>query len=64
MPPTAIRDNSVFMMLQDRAVRRRVKSGPAGAQGVRIEEGLIGGEDIVINPPANLKDGDRVRQKA
>jgi HlyD family secretion protein len=64
VPATAIRDNSVFVMLEGRAVRRRVKPGPAGAQGVRIEEGLIGGEDIVINPPANLKDGDRVRQKA
>jgi HlyD family secretion protein len=63
VPPTAIRDNSVFLMLQGRAVRRRVKSGPAGAQGVRIEEGLIGGEDLVVNPPATLKDGDRVRQK-
>jgi HlyD family secretion protein len=63
VPPTAIRDNSVFLMLQGRAVRRRIKSGPAGAQGVRIEEGLIGGEDLVVNPPATLKDGDRVRQK-
>jgi HlyD family secretion protein len=64
VPPAAIRDNSVFLMLEGRAVRRRVKPGPAGAQGVRIEEGLIGGEDIVVNPPATLKDGDRVRQKA
>jgi hypothetical protein len=24
---------------------------------------LIGGEDIVVNPPAELKDGDRVKGK-
>jgi HlyD family secretion protein len=63
VPPSAIRDHSVFLMLQGRAVRRRVMSGPAGAQGVRIDEGLIGGEDLLVNPPATLKDGDRVRQK-
>ena len=33
-------------------------------QGVRVEEGLIGGEDLIVNPPAGLKDGDKVRQKA
>jgi HlyD family secretion protein len=64
VPATAIRDNSVFVMLEGRALKRRVKPGPAGSQGVRIEEGLNGGEDIVINPPPTLKDGDRVRQKA
>jgi len=24
---------------------------------------LIGGEDLIVNPPAALKDGDRVKQK-
>ena len=33
------------------------------AQGVRIEDGLIGGEDLIVAPPADLKDGDSVRQK-
>jgi len=33
-------------------------------QGVVVESGLIGGEDIVVNPPADLKDGQRVRVKA
>ena len=31
---------------------------------MRIEEGLIGGEDLIVNPPPGLKDGDKVRQKA
>jgi HlyD family secretion protein len=41
-----------------------VKLGGTNAQGVVIESGLIGGEDIVVNPPAELKDGQRVRVKA
>ena len=33
------------------------------AQGVRVEEGLIGGEDLIVNPPRDLKDGDRVKAR-
>jgi HlyD family secretion protein len=51
------------VMLDGRAVTRPVKSGASNNQGVRIEQGLIGGEDLIVNPPATLKDGDRVRQK-
>jgi HlyD family secretion protein len=64
VPASAIRDNRVFVMLNGRAVVRPVKPGPVSSQGVRIQEGLIGGEDLIVNPPAALKDGDRVRQKA
>ena len=28
------------------------------------EIGLVGGEDLILNPPPGLKDGDKVRQKA
>lgn len=64
VPASAIRDNKVFVVLNGRAVTRPVKAGPVSSQGVRIEQGLIGGEDLIVNPPAALKDGDRVRQKA
>jgi hypothetical protein len=30
---------------------------------VHIEDGLIGGEDLIVNPPADLKEGDRVKTK-
>jgi HlyD family secretion protein len=64
VPAAAIRDSKVFVVLDGRAVMRPVKSGTTNSQGVRIEQGLIGGEDLIVNPPATLKDGDRVRQKA
>ena len=44
-------------------MRRPVKVGSTSSQGIRIDEGLIGGEDLILNPPATMKDGDRVRQK-
>ncbi len=63
VPATAVRDGAVFVILDGRAVRRGVKTGPTSGTGVRIEEGLVGGEDLIVSPPAGLKDGDRVRRK-
>jgi HlyD family secretion protein len=63
VPASALKDGSVFVLLDGKAVRRTVKSGAASSQGVRVEQGLVGGEDVILNPPATLKDGDKVRQK-
>jgi HlyD family secretion protein len=63
VPATAVRDGAVFVMYDGRAVRRAVKTGATSSQGIRIDEGLTGGEDLIANPPATLKDGDKVRQK-
>ena len=63
VPSSAVHDGAVFVFLDGKAVRRAVKSGAAGSQGIRIEEGLIGGEDLLVNPPAGLKDGDKIRRK-
>ena len=63
-PSSAVRDGAVFLLLDGRAVRRSVKTGASSGSGVRIEEGLNGGEDLIVNPPPGLKEGDKVRQKA
>ena len=63
VPSSAVHDSAVFVVLDGKAVRRAVKTGPTSGPNVRIEDGLIGGEDLITNPPAGLKDGDRVRQK-
>jgi HlyD family secretion protein len=63
IPAAAVHDGAVFVMLDGRAVRRPVKTGATSGSSVRIEDGLIGGEDLIPNPPAGLKDGDKVRQK-
>ena len=63
VPASAVKSDAVFVVLGGKAVRRAVKTGPTIGQGVRVEEGLIGGEDLIVNPPAALKQGDRVRPK-
>jgi HlyD family secretion protein len=50
IPQGAVRDQAVFVVVDGRAVRRGVRT-------------LIGGEDVIVNPPADLKDGQRVRPK-
>jgi HlyD family secretion protein len=63
VPAGAVRDNAVFVVLDGKAVKRAVKTGATSASGVQVDQGLIGGEDLIVNPPAGLKDGDKVRLK-
>ena len=63
VPAGAVRDGTVFIVFDGKAVQRDVKTGGITAQGLRIEDGLFGGEDIIVNPPAELRDGDRVRPR-
>ena len=64
VPAAAVRDNAVFLLEDGKAVRRPVKVGAVSSAGVYIEQGLIGGEDLIADPPAGLKDGAKVRRKA
>jgi HlyD family secretion protein len=64
VPASAIRDGAVFLLVDGVAVRRAVKTGPAGPQGTRIESGLLGGEDVINTPPQDLKDGMKVKAKS
>jgi len=63
VPPAAVRDGAVFVVVNGKAVKKSVRVGSTTVSGVQVEEGLIGGEDLVVNAPADLKDGQRVRGK-
>jgi HlyD family secretion protein len=63
IPANAVRNGAVFVVLDGKAVQRPVKTGSTNSKGLRIEDGLIGGEDLIVNPPAELKNGDRVQAK-
>jgi HlyD family secretion protein len=63
VPATALRNDKVFVVSSGKAVARTVKAAGSTSQGIRVEEGLNGGEDLILDPPAELKDGDRVRVK-
>jgi HlyD family secretion protein len=63
IPASALKNDSVFLIFQGKAVKRTVKTGSITSQGIRVEDGLIGGEDLILNPPADLKEGDKVHAK-
>jgi len=66
VPTASVRDRegrkTVLVVLEGRARELPVRIGDLTAEGVVVTEGLIGGEDIVLSPPGNLEDGDRVRR--
>lgn len=63
VPSTAVRGNTVYVLVDGKALLRTVKVGGSTSQGVQVESGLIGGEDLINNPPPDLKDGQRVHPK-
>jgi HlyD family secretion protein len=65
IPAAALRDgNTVFVFLDNRAVKRAVKVRHSSSRGVEISEGLIGGEELILSPPPDLQDGAKVRLKS
>ena len=64
VPATAVKNDAVFVALNGRAVKRAVKTGPASSNGIQIKQGLIGGEDLLVNPPPGLEEGARVQTRS
>lgn len=68
VPAAAIRDEAgqpvVFVVAEDRAVRRAVTLGGAQGESRLVQSGLRAGEPVIVEAPATLKDGDAVRQAA
>lgn len=63
IPQSAVHNGSVFVVLNNRAHQRSVTTSGTSDKGLVIEAGLIGGENLIVNPPAGLKDGQRVEVK-
>ncbi len=51
----------VWVFENGRVGARQVEVGPAHGDQVEIRKGLSGGESVVVDPPAGIKDGARVR---
>jgi HlyD family secretion protein len=66
VPTNAVRDSGgkkiVLVAFNSHAVARPIKVQSQRSDGYLVE-GLTGGEDIIVNAPADLKDGDRIRIK-
>ncbi|MGZ4810661.1 MAG: hypothetical protein ACXV7D_15150, partial [Thermoanaerobaculia bacterium] len=67
IPKSAIRKDGdkdvVFVVNNDRAERRAVRVVSADNERARIAAGVNAGENVIIEAPAELKDGERVKIK-
>lgn len=63
VPQAAIQNGNVFAVVNGRARKKPVTMRGTSDKGVLIASGLIGGEELIVSPPANLKDGQRVEAK-
>ncbi|HEY0872794.1 MAG TPA: efflux RND transporter periplasmic adaptor subunit [Vicinamibacterales bacterium] len=65
VPKSAIRtadgQTILFVVHDDRVERRAVRTGDENGDAVQVLSGVSTGEQVVIEGPATLKDGDRVR---
>lgn len=64
VPPAAVKNDRVYVVVGEKVVERTIKTSGNTPQGLRVEEGLTGGEELVVNPGAEIKDGMKVRVKA
>lgn len=60
IPQSALQKGSVFVALNQHARKRAVTTAGTSDRGALIKSGLIGGEDLIVNPPAGLKDGQKI----
>lgn len=52
---------SVFVVKGERAVETRVKTGRRLDDMVEVLDGLTTGEKVIVNPPAGLRNGNRIK---
>src|SRR5580698_10304347 len=66
VPSTAMRDRDgkkiVLIAFNGKAVAREVHITSERSDGALVD-GLVGGENVITNAPATLKDGDRIKIK-
>jgi HlyD family secretion protein len=63
IPQGAVQNGSVFVVVNGHARKRPITTGGVSEKGVLVESGLIGGEELIVSPPASLKDGQKVEVK-
>jgi hypothetical protein len=54
----------VWLVENGRAAARTVDVGPARGDQVEIRRGLSGGEQVVLDAPAEIREGARLRVKS
>ncbi|HET7154533.1 MAG TPA: efflux RND transporter periplasmic adaptor subunit, partial [Hyphomicrobiaceae bacterium] len=67
IPKAAMRSSDgvsiVFVVRENRAERRAVKPGPEDGGEIEIASGLSPGERVIVEGPATLAEGTRVKER-
>jgi RND family efflux transporter MFP subunit len=63
VPAGAVVDGSVFVVEGGKAQARPVQLGIRGRTAFEVVDGLSEGEQVVLNPPAGLNSGERIRAR-
>jgi RND family efflux transporter MFP subunit len=63
VPGSAVRGGQLWVMRNGRAQQLTVKTGIAGSAMVEITGGLSGDATVILQPPLELRPGQRVRTK-
>lgn len=63
VPASAVADGRIWAVRDGRAQLLPVEAGIVGSDMVEVTRGLAGGETIILQPPANLRPGQRVRSE-
>ena len=63
IPAGCVQGDHVFVVLKGHAIKRAVTTGGSSEKGTIVNSGLFGGEDLIVGPPTDLKDGQKVEVK-
>jgi HlyD family secretion protein len=61
VPAAAIHNGKVFIVADGKAVERTVQVGRTSLDGAQVTSGLSAGDQVIVNPPANLHSGLAVK---
>ena len=59
-----VNGNLVFLLIENKAVSKTVHVVRSTGSIVEIDQGLSGGEEVILSPPEELENGDKVQRKA
>ena len=61
VPATAVTAGKIWVVKDDRAHATPVRTGVAGKDSIQILTGIAAGDTVVVNPPADLVEGRKLR---
>jgi RND family efflux transporter MFP subunit len=61
VPSGAVADGKVWVVEDGRATSRAVRTGVTGTDRTEVLSGLAQGDRVIVNPPKELEEGQRVR---